>query len=154
MESIEKLQKNIGITLGCIVIFAVGAITFFEERSANSVPVKIIPAAVPAIAPKQTASVYTDGTYSAIGSYMSPGGEEQISVTLTMTNDIITSASVTSAAGDRTSQRYQNDFISGYKQYVVGKNIADINLTRISGSSLTPIGFNNALAQIKAEAKA
>jgi hypothetical protein len=85
---------------------------------------------------------------------MSPGGEDQIKITLTLANDIITSVSVTPAAGDRTSQRYQNAFISGYKQYVVGQNITNVNLTRVSGSSLTPIGFNNALAQIKAQAKA
>lgn len=97
---------------------------------------------------------YKNGTYSATGSYMSPGGEDQISVTLTLKNDTITDVSVTPAAGDRTSERYQNRFISGYKQYVIGKNIADVQLTAVSGSSLTPIGFNDALAQIKAQAKA
>ena len=124
-----------------------------------SVPaaIPVVPASVPAIVPKQTmptASVYNDGTYTATGSYMSPGGEDQISVTLTLANDIITSVSAVSGAGDRTSQRYQNDFLSGYKQYVVGKNIATVDLTRVSGSSLTPAGFDNALAQIMAQAKA
>ncbi len=103
---------------------------------------------------KKTSSVYKDGTYSATGSYMSPGGEDQLAVTLTLANDIITDVSVTPTAGDRTSQRYQDRFISGYKQYVVGKNIAEVNLTNISGSSLTPIGFDAALAKIKAQAKA
>ena len=198
--------------MGIIVIFSVGAITFFKESRADMVattidtttssttsnnnaqnpanvpslstrsdddnvnddensentktitaitppnpttnPVKIIPVSTPAIVPKQTASVYTDGTYTATGSYMSPGGEDQISITLTLAKDIISSVSATPAAGDRTSQRYQNAFISGYKQYVVGKNIADVNLTRVSGSSLTPMGFNDALTQIKAQAKA
>ena len=195
MESAEKLQKNIGIMMGIIVIFVVGAVTFFEEAGqniasttpinttsstnsngiaqnppvslptsknnkssatpiTNNVPVKIIPVATPAIVTKQTASAYTDGTYSATGSYMSPGGEDQISVTLTLANDIITSVSVTPAAGDHTSTRYQNAFISGYKQYVIGQNIANVNITRVSGSSLTPIGFNDALLQIKNQAKA
>jgi uncharacterized protein with FMN-binding domain len=195
MESAERLQKNMGIILGCIVIFAVGAVTFFEEAGPNiasTTPINmtsssgtsntitqnppsntpavlkiytvsnktppattpIIPTITPVIVPKQTASVYTDGTYSATGSYGSPGGQEQLSVTLSLINDIITAVSVTPGAYDRRSQNYQNAFISGYKQYVLGKNIADVNLTRISGSSLTPIGFNNALAQIKAKAKA
>jgi len=223
MESIESLQRNIGIFLAVVVIFGVGGITFFEEKgpdisstvpissalstSSNAVaqnpPVKapvvpkksptaaapavssrsdddggsdegsegsgavttagsspqpaatpVIPATPPAVVPKQTASVYTNGTYTATGSYMSPGGEDQISVTLTLANDIITSISVTPAAGDRTSQRYQNAFISGYKQYVIGQNIANVNLTRVSGSSLTPIGFNDAISQIEAQAKA
>ncbi|GEM_PF-935077 len=107
----------------------------------------------PATVPKNYASVYKNGTYSATGSYMSPGGYDQISVTLTLANDIITSVSVTPGAGDRTSQRYQDRFIAGYQPYVIGKNIADVNLDIVSGASLTPIGFNDALSQIKAQAK-
>ncbi|MDR3557969.1 MAG: calcium-binding protein [Candidatus Pacebacteria bacterium] len=171
MESLERLQRNIGIGIGLFVIFAVGGTTFFEESAANAsapavattetsttpTPVPTVPASTPAIVPKQTtptASVYKDGTYTATGSYMSPGGEDQISVTLTLANDIITNVSAVSGAGDRTSQRYQNAFLSGYKQYVVGKDIANVKLTRVSGSSLTPAGFDNALAQIMAQAKA
>src|ERR1035437_2017530 len=110
-----------------------------------------IPTPPPIDIPK---SVYKDGAYSAIGSYMSPGGYNQLGVSITLKNDIITSASVTNMAGDRRSQRYQDQFISGYQQYVVGQNIANVFLTKISGASLTPSGFNDALTQIKAQAKA
>ncbi len=114
-----------------------------------------VPTPPPATVPKQTAAaVYKNGTYTATGSYGSPGGQDQITVTVTLANDIITDVSAVSGAGDRTSQRYQNYFLSGYKQYVVGQNIASVHLTVVSGSSLTPIGFNNALTQIKAQAKA
>lgn len=99
-------------------------------------------------------SVYKDGTYSATGSYMSPGGYDQLGVSITLKNDIITGSSVTNMGGDRRSQRYQDQFISGYQQYVVGQNIANVFLTKISGASLTPSGFNDALTQIKAQAKA
>ena len=85
---------------------------------------------------------------------MSPGGEDHIAVTLTIANDIVTAASVTPEAGDHTSARYQQKFISGYQGYVVGKNISSIYLTKVSGASLTPKGFNDALNQIKAQAKA
>ena len=131
----------------------------------TTVPVNSIPtpapapvgstAATPPVAtvPKQYSTIYKNGTYSATGSYGSPGGTENISVTLTLTNDIITDITVTPGAYDRRSQSYQNIFISNYKQYVVGKNIASVNLGKISSSSLTPIGFNDALAQIKANAK-
>ena len=115
----------------------------------------------PVVIPKQTkpsntkqTTVYKNGTYTADGSYMTPEGNVSINVTVTLANDIITDANVTSVSGDRTSVRYQNKFISGYKQYVVGQNIANVNLSRVSGSSLTPVGFNNALAQIKSKAKA
>jgi len=113
-----------------------------------------------AIVPKKTitstkvSSVYKNGTYTANGSYMTPEGQVAINVSVTLVNDIITDANVTSASGGRTSVRYQDKFIAGYKQYVVGKNIADVQLSKVSGSSLTPEGFNNAIATIKAQAHA
>lgn len=98
-------------------------------------------------------STYKDGTYSADGNYNSPGGPDSISVTLTLKNDIVTDANVMPHPGDGTSARYQSMFVSGYKQYVIGKDISSLNLTKVSGSSLTPIGFDQALVQIKAQAK-
>ena len=114
------------------------------------------PAPAPATIPKKTvsASVYRNGTYSATGSYMSPGGYDQLGVSVTLQNDIITAATVTNMAGDGRSSRYQNAFISGYKPYVIGQNIASVNLSRVSGASLTPQGFNDALSQIMSQAKA
>ena len=112
------------------------------------------PVVVPTKPVAVKSSTYKNGSYSATGSYMSPGGEDQIAVTLTIANDIVTAASVTPEAGDHTSARYQQKFISGYQGYVVGKNISSIYLTKVSGASLTPKGFNDALNQIKAQAKA
>ena len=40
------------------------------------------------------------------------------------------------------------------KTLVVGKKITDVKLDKVSGSSLTPKGFNDALEQIKTLAKA
>ena len=124
-----------------------------DQTSSNGQPM-MSSAPPPADMPNRTASVYKDGTYSATGSYMSPGGPDQVGVSLTLKNDIITDITVTAEPGDNESARYQSRFVSGYKQLVIGKNIADVHLTRVSGSSLTSIGFNDALAQIKARAKA
>ena len=121
-----------------------------------SIPITNPPATIntpQAITTKKTAYAYKNGTYSATGSYMSPGGQDQIAVTVTIANDIITDASVAVKSADYTSQKYIGKFLSGYKQYVIGKDISSLNLTRVSGSSLTPIGFDNALSQIKAQAK-
>ena len=100
------------------------------------------------------ASLYKDGTYTATGSYMSPGGEDQIGVTLTVKNDIVTAVSVNPMAGDNMSARYQQMFVSGYKTYVIGKNLSTLNVGKVSRSSLTPRGFNDAVAQIRTQAKA
>lgn len=100
-----------------------------------------------------TSSIYKDGTYQATGDYESPGGSQELKLSITLQNSIITD---TSAEGDHhadDSQIYQANFIAAYKQKIVGKNISDVKLSQIAGSSLTPIGFNNALDDIKNQAK-
>ena len=97
---------------------------------------------------------YTDGTYEAVGEYQSPGGAESIDVELTLTDGVITDANVVSKAERPISQDMQAKFISGYKAEVVGKNIDDVELDVVSGSSLTPKGFNDAVEKIKEQAKA
>ena len=171
----ENNNKKIGISIGVIVAAIVLYATFFSSKSTPVTPVVTplpttdqtptqnqpassdtpTPVTVPPVDTKKpVASVYKNGTYSATGSYMSPGGEDQIGVSLTLSNDVITAVSATNMAGDHTSSRYQDRFIAGYKTYVVGKKISDVYLTRVSGSSLTPAGFNDALNQIKAQAQA
>lgn len=97
---------------------------------------------------------YKDGTYTAEGDYFSPGGAESLGVTITLEDDVIVDASVKSNAFRPNSIHYQGLFISGYKSLVIGKNIDSVQLDKVSGSSLAPKGFNDALAKIKAEAQA
>lgn len=99
-------------------------------------------------------SAYKDGTYTGTGSYETPETTEDLTVTLTLKNDIVTDVSFTGTQHVHETRQYQAQFASGYKQFVVGKNIDDISVSRVSGSSLTSGGFMAALAQIKAEAKA
>lgn len=101
-----------------------------------------------------TQGMYQDGEYMAVGAYTSPGGGETIDVSLTLEDNVITNVSVTSNAKLPISKKYQKDFVGGFEDQVVGKNIDEVQLDVVSGSSLTPIGFNNALEQIKAEAQA
>jgi hypothetical protein len=101
-----------------------------------------------------TTQEYKDGAYSATGSYLSPGGDEKIGVSLTLKDDVIASASVTPEPVSSEGSRYQAIFQQNFQSLVVGKNIADVHLTKVSGSSLTSGGFNQALATIEAQAKA
>lgn len=101
-----------------------------------------------------SSSNYKDGNYSATGSYTSPGGTEEITIQVTLKNGVITDTSATSGARDVDAKEYQGDFIKGYKSQVVGKSINSVNLSRVSGSSLTSQGFNEAISQIKSEAQA
>ena len=168
-------HKKIGIAIGAGVVFVVALIALLAgKKSSTTVPAAETTAsdgANPTIQNPSTvvstpttsvagsssttaAAVYKDGTYSATGSYISPGGPDHVGVTLTLSNDVVTDVTVTPEPGDGQSARYQAKFVSGYKQYVVGQNIDTIHLTKVSGSSLTPGGFDDALAQIKTEAAA
>lgn len=100
------------------------------------------------------ADTLKDGTYKATGSYSSPGGNEKITVTVTLKDGVVTETSATSGANDQTSKQYQAEFIAGYKDEVVGKKITTVKLSRVAGSSLTSQGFNDAIQQIKQQAKA
>ena len=104
-------------------------------------------------ASSSNSSSYKDGTYKATGSYSSPGGNEEIDVTITVSNGTITDTSVSPQAASRESLEYQQDFAATYKDSVVGKALATLQLGRISGSSLTNRGFNDALDQIRNHAK-
>ncbi len=98
-------------------------------------------------------SMYRNGIYSVVGEYISPGGMESIGVTLTLVNGVITDSVVIPHAERPISVTMQADFTANYKTFVVGKNIDEVSLTKVSGSSLTPVGFNDALAKIKIEAQ-
>lgn len=100
------------------------------------------------------AATYADGTYTASGSYQTPETVEQIEVTITLADDVVTAVEVTGDPQASESERYQSEFIGGISDEVVGKNIDDLSVDRVAGSSLTSGGFNDALDEIKAEAAA
>ncbi|HUQ85521.1 MAG TPA: hypothetical protein VM077_04310 [Candidatus Limnocylindrales bacterium] len=103
--------------------------------------------------PSTSAGTFKDGTYSSDGKYVSPGGEEKIGVTVTLADGIITDAQVETKATRPNTVRYQGMFAENFKPLVVGKKITDVELSRVSGSSLTSGGFNDALEKIKSQAK-
>lgn len=101
----------------------------------------------------EESSVYEDGTYTASGTYTSPAGPESIAVTITVKDDVVSSVSITQNATHEASIKFQGLFSAGISGQVVGKSLADIgNYSSVNGSSLTPNGFDIALASIKAEA--
>ena len=145
------LLKRIGIILAaCIPVAIVGALAFMPENNESTET----PEATAPSAPTESAvsSAYNDGTYTAEGPYRSPMGSENITVALTVADDTVTAVSVT-PHGVEASAFWQGKFVSGVQTLVVGKRLTDLQLTNVSGSSLTPIGFNVAVEAIRAQAK-
>ncbi len=97
---------------------------------------------------------YTDGTYTAKGSYESPAGNETIEVSLTVADDVVTDVTVTPMADDATAVKFETQFASGIADEVVGKSLDGLSVDKVSGSSLTGTGFNAALDQIRTDAVA
>jgi len=100
-----------------------------------------------------SANAYKDGAYSATGTYSYHSGTEDISVKVTLVNGKVEDVTVTTLAKNPSSKAMQADFAANYKTMVVGKNIDEVKLGKVSGSSLTPIGFNAAIEDIKSQAK-
>jgi uncharacterized protein with FMN-binding domain len=97
---------------------------------------------------------YTDGTYTAQGSYQAPSGTESVDVTITLKGDVISSVEVVGNATDPQAKQHQGEFIAGISDVVVGKDIDTIKVDKVGGSSLTSGGFNKAVEEIKADAAA
>lgn len=175
-----KLNKKLLGVIGLIIIVAAiasGAAVFSPKASSFTVATdtssSISPSPSPIITPAPTSnpitspqvrpnavksptlntSGYNDGTYSSNAGYDSPGGTEFIAVTLTLKNGVVTDSNVVTTGNNQTGKYYQANFVAGYKSQVVGRSIAGLNLSRVSGSSLTPNGFNDAVDKIKSQSK-
>jgi len=141
-----------------IVLAIIIAFVAWTSKPANGpqetspTPVPPAPGPTPVSPPPAAPSAYRDGVYTVFGEYRSPGGDERIEVTVTLADDRIAEAVVVSLAERPMSKRMQGMFISGFRELVVGKRIDEVQLSAVSGSSLTPKGFNNALTLIKAQA--
>jgi hypothetical protein len=113
-------------------------------------PTTPVPPQTPAPTPVPS-STYTDGTYYATKSYRTPDGTYEMTVGLTVKGDTVTNSTVTYDS-EGTKSSYSKRFNGGYQNQVIGKDLGSINLSRVSGSSLTTAAFNNALSSIKSQA--
>jgi uncharacterized protein with FMN-binding domain len=159
MEQSKKLSPVIvALIVIVLVSIAVAAVVIAqkptEETAVTETTQENNTAETPASPSSSETVTYKDGTYTEKGRYVSPGGGESIDVTVTITNDIITSATVKGNATRGESKEHQADFIAGFKSSVIGKDIDAVSLSRVAGSSLTSNGFNTALKLIKADAQA
>jgi uncharacterized protein with FMN-binding domain len=99
-----------------------------------------------------TSGDYADGTYTESGDYQAPSGAETVEVTVTLADNTITDVKVVGDATDAQAKLHQGEFIDGIADVVVGKNIDEISVDKVGGSSLTSGGFNAAISAIKADA--
>lgn len=106
------------------------------------------------VAEVESDASFTDGTYEATGGYQSPNGAETVVVSLTIAGGVVSDVVVTPQATNATSTRYQGQFAGGIAEEIVGVPVAELDVSRVAGSSLTGGGFNAALEQIRTQARA
>lgn len=106
------------------------------------------------VQPQANSSAYADGTYTRLGAYQSPAGEDGLMVSVVVENGVVKDMALEGRSASGESMAYINLFISGVKGMVVGKKLDEVGaIGAVNGSSLTGIGFNKAMAEIKASAK-
>ncbi|MEV7637623.1 FMN-binding protein [Pseudarthrobacter enclensis] len=98
-------------------------------------------------------SNYKDGTYSADGNYVSPNGNETVGVQLTLASGTVTDVRITEHPSNPNTRKFQGEFAGGIAAQVVGRNIDELKVSKVAGSSLTSGGFNQAVEKIKSEAR-
>ena len=104
--------------------------------------------------PEEPETTYADGTYTANVMYRVPQNHvDPLTLTLTIANDTITSATVAFDPTNGTSKKHQDRFSDAYESQVIGKAVDNVSLSRVGGASLTSRAFNDALADIKVDAR-
>ncbi|HEX6258504.1 MAG TPA: hypothetical protein VFZ48_03425 [Candidatus Saccharimonadales bacterium] len=146
MDTPKKPNTTL-IAIIVVVILAIVATTVIVVNQQGSTNKQ------PTVPTNNQNATYKDGTYKATGEYQTPGGTQSISIELKFEGNVIKDSNLTTHATSGNSVEYQGKFASGYKAEVVGKKVDEVSLSRISGSSLTPNGFNAALEQIKQQAR-
>lgn len=157
----QKQSITKWIILFIIVIFLGGLLAYlFSQKSQNNLNIISSPLSdqiqVPTMMGQRRPMMgvsFKDGTYTSVGNYFAPSGSETIGVTMMLKNNIVTEVRMTADSANDTAHRWQERFIAGSRPLVIGKKISELNISDVSGSSLTPQGFNDALAKIQSQAK-
>lgn len=101
--------------------------------------------------PSDSTSTTTAKAYSStFQSYKTPAGNEEVKVTANIDDKgIVTDVNLEFVANAPMSKKFQALFAEGIDAQVVGKNISDVKVGVVNGSSLTGNGFNLAIDQIE-----
>lgn len=131
-----------------LLVLAAGAVSMALSGCGGSDEPRSTPTPTSAA---ESAATFRDGTYVAEGTY--GNGPSFIGVTLTVTDDIVTDVEVATRATDPTSLDLQERFAEAVPDVVVGRPLDGLEVDKLAGSSGTPVGFNDALDQIRDQAQ-
>ena len=142
-----------GIIAIAIIVGVVGGTIFVKRESTEKEGTGGDSTITQSTVNTSTTAQYKDGTYSAPGDYQTPENASSITVTVTISKGTITNSTVTGNPSSHESKAYIADFIAEYKSFVEGKQLGNLQVSRIAGASLTSRGFNEALNAIRSQAQ-
>ena len=149
MEETTQIPNKKNNTYIGAAIFVVIAVLAFVLNNGKTVENKVTtPTTNTTTQTTMAGAEIKDGTYEAVGEYTSPAGPEVVPIKLTLKNRVIESIEFNQQVTNPGSIKFQGMFKEGYKALVVGKKISEVKLDKVSGSSLTPKGFNDAIQKI------
>jgi len=157
-QSASSLQKAAPVAIVALIVIAGLALVMTQSSPAGTTQnttATTLPSssAAPTSMQQITDVSFKNGEYTATGTYLTPGGQKEVELTVILEDNIVTNSAFVGKATDPASQRFQKEFGDNYSALVVGKNISEVKLSKVSGSSLTSGGFNEALAKIKLAAQ-
>lgn len=141
--------KNIGLAIVAGAIIVIAGMQFRTSQAPQGKAVMT----ENTITPTQEQVSLKDGIYESVGKYQSPGGPEQLGVKLEIKNNAVVSADITTFPTKEKTEQFQNIFKESFSGQVIGKDIRTLKLDKVAASSLTPKGFNDAVAQIVKQAQ-
>ncbi len=99
-------------------------------------------------------STFNDGTFTATATYLTPRRTpHDVSVTLTITNDVITDVDVLYDGDKNFANQQQGWFENEIGGIATGVRLDELSVSRVGGASLTTRAFNEAVAEIRTSAQ-
>lgn len=101
--------------------------------------------------PAPEASTGVTGTFVGEASYSTGRAVHELDVSLTLENNIVVAADIDYDGTGEPSTPILRSFNEAYQAEVIGKPVAQVNLSRVGGASWTSDAFNEAVSQIEAQ---
>lgn len=143
-----KSSRSARVLLPVVFLAAV----FFSACSLTTQQAAVAPSPVPYVSHASGLNSFQGTTYNQVVFYNNPAGGEDVGFTLTLDESgTILDADAEIRAVNPTSVGLQTNFKAEIKPAVVGKRIAELQVDRIGGASLTTGAFQQFLTDIKSQ---
>ncbi len=143
-----NIKKNSLLMLG--LVFGVSVILYIFDVRILPPSTQITP--IISISPIPTTTITSAlRSFTETVRYPVKQSNEDIIVTLILKNNIVTTLEISHTSNLKKSIQYHDAFDGAIQPLVIGKNIKDINVSRVAGASGTTIGFMQAIEKIRTQ---